>query len=157
MGNQDREHLSRISCSCSYFLCYPPSPLQVSVLRPGMYEGYEQMGIVDYSLPSENQKASPRNAPSLLTPTTPYLLAQSNDLIHYNLPIFPTSNLACLSSFPVTFRMSQDSPSCQKILLQTVICVVSAALRREISCSLLIPLSRHLFHHIARRQSLYVQ
>lgn len=49
--------------------------------------------------------------------------------------------------------MTQDSLSCQKILLQTITCIASAAVRRQMSCSLLIPLSRHLSHRSATSQS----
>lgn len=75
-------------------------------------------------------------------------------MIRNHLPIFPVSNLAHLPVFPLTLRMTQDSLSCQKILLQTITSMVSAAVRRQMSCSLLTPLSRHLSHHSVTSQSI---
>lgn len=115
------------------------------------------MGAVGYNSPYEIQKHSPRNALSLFTPTTPYLLTHSNDWKYYHLPMFPMSNLAHLSTFPLALWMTQDSFSCQKTLFRTITCTVSAAVRGDMSCSPLILLSQHLFYHSIKSQSLYVK
>lgn len=148
MGSQDREHIIGGSCSCSCCLCQPPAPLQGGGVGQGCKKDMSrwELCLTICFMNTGNLH------PEMLLPSSHHI-SQLSQTIRNHLPIFPVSNLAHLPVFPLTLRMTQDSLSCQKILLQTITCIVSAAVRRQMSCSLLIPLSRHLSHRSATSQS----